>query len=70
MASRLVTLNKNLGLRLIGVGEVLLRVMGKVVMIAFSEGVTIISSNAQMCGQSSGSEAAIHAMRRMFQHET
>ena len=69
MASRLVPLNRNPDLRPIGVGEVLRRVMGKVVMNAFSEAVTTASSDAQMCGRSSGSEAAIHAMRRMFQHE-
>ena len=38
-------------------------------MSAFSEDVTTASSDAQMCGRSSGSEAAIDAMRRMFQHE-
>ena len=38
-------------------------------MNAFSEAVTTASSDAQMCGRSSGSEAAIYAMRRMFQHE-
>ena len=69
MASRLVPLNKNPGLRPIGVGEVLRRVMGKVVISAFSEDVTTASSDAQMCGRSSDSEAVIHAMRRMFQHE-
>ena len=67
--TRLVPLNKNPGLRPIGVGEVLQRVMGKVMMSAFSEDVTTASSDDQMCGRSSGSEAAINAMRRMFQHE-
>ena len=62
MASRLVPLDKNPGHRPIGVGQV----MGKVVMSAFSEDVTTTSSDAQMCGQSSGSEAAIHAIRKMF----
>ena len=66
MASRLVPLNKNHGLCPIGVGEVLRRVMGKVVMRTFSEDVTTTFSDAQMCGRNSGSEAAIHAMRRMF----
>ena len=69
MASRLIPLNKNPGLRPIGVGEVLRRVMGKVVMSTLSEDVTTVSSDAQMCGRSSASEAVIHAMRRMFQHE-
>jgi len=69
MASRLVPLNKNPGLRPIGVGEVLRRIMGKVVMAAFSEDVVRASSIAQMCGRSSGSEGAIHAMRRMYASE-
>ena len=43
---------------------------GKSIGSAFSEYVTTASSDAQMCGQSSGSEAAIHAMRRMFQQDT
>ena len=38
-------------------------------MSAFSEDVTTACFDGQMCGRSSGSEAAIHAMRRMFQHE-
>ena len=69
MASRLVPLDKNPGLRPIGVGEVLRRIMGKVVMSTFSKDVARASSDAQMCGRSSGSEAAIHAMRRMFDNE-
>ena len=69
MASRLVSLNKNPGLRSIGVGEVLQQVKGKVVMRIFSEHVTTASSDAQMCGRSSDSEVAIHAMRRMFQQK-
>lgn len=70
LASRLVPLNKNPGLRPIGVGEVLRRIMGKVVMAAFSEDVVRGSSDAQMCGRSSGSEAAIHAMRRMYSNDS
>ena len=69
IASNLVSLNKNPGLRLIGVGKILRRVMGKVVMRVFSEDVTTASSDVQMCGRSSSSKAAIHAMRRTFQHE-
>ena len=69
MTSRLVPLNKNSSLRPIGVGQVLRQVMGKVAVSAFFEDVTTPSSDAQICGRSSGSEAAIHAMRRIFQHE-
>ena len=46
MASRLVPLNKNSLLRPIGVGEVLRRLMGKIVMSAFSEDFTKASSDA------------------------
>ena len=42
------------------------RVIGKVVMSDFSKDVTSASSNAQMCGRNSGSEAAMYFM---FQHE-
>ena len=48
MTSRLVPLNKNPGLRPIGVREVLRRVIGKVVISIFSEDVTTASSDAQM----------------------
>ena len=44
--------------------------MRKVVLRAFSEDVTTASSDAQMCGWSSGSDAAIHGMRRMFQNKS
>ena len=37
-------------------------------MSAFSEDVTTVFSDAQMCGRSSGSEVAIHGMR-MFQEK-
>ena len=45
MASRLVPLNKNPGLRTVGVGELLRRVMGKAVMSTFFEDVTTASSD-------------------------
>ena len=38
-------------------------------MSGFSKYVRIASSDTQMCGQSSGSEAVIHAMKKIFQHE-
>ena len=69
MASRVVPLNNNPGLCPIGVGEILWQVMQKLVMSAFSEDVTIASPDAQVCGRSLGSEAEIHVMRGMFQHE-
>ena len=42
---------------------------GKVVINTFSEYVITVISDAQMCTPSSGCEAAIYAMRIMFQHK-
>jgi len=67
LASRLIPLDKRPGLRPIGVGEVLRRIMGKVVMSVVKPDVIAGSSRAQMCGHNSGSEAAIHAMKKMFE---
>ena len=69
MASRLIPLDKNPGLRPIGVGEVLRRIAGKIVMSITREDVVKASSKAQMCGRKAGSEAAIHAMKELFEME-
>ena len=68
MALRLIPLYENPDLHPAGVREVLRQEMGKAVISTFSEDVTTSSSDAQMCDQSLGSEAAINAMRRIFQH--
>ena len=49
MASRLVPLDKNPGLRPNGVGEVLRKIAGKIVMGIMREDVVNASSKAQMC---------------------
>ena len=68
LACRLVPLNKRPGLRPIGVGEVLRRVCGQVVMLVLKKDVIDSCSKVQMCsGQKAGSEAAIHAMRQTFE---
>ena len=69
LASRLVPLDKQPGLRPIGVGEVLRRIAGKVVMSVTREDVIKSSSKSQMCGRKAGSEAAIHAMKQMYENE-
>ena len=68
MASRLIPLNKMPGLRPIGVGEVLRRIIGKVVMSTLKTDVVESCANSQMCGHKSGSEAAIHAMKVMYEN--
>ena len=66
-ACRLIPLNKNPGLRPIGVGEVLRRIAGKVLMHISKDSVSEAEGSLQLCaGQESGAEAAIHAMHDIF----
>jgi len=67
VACRLIPLNKNPGLRPIGVGEILRRIAGKVVMRIAKNDVTRAAGSLQVCaGQEAGAEAAIHAMYDIF----
>ena len=55
-------------MRPIGVGEVLRRIAGKVVMMVVKGDVKEAAGSLQLCaGQESGSEAAIHAMHDIFE---
>ena len=69
VACRLIPLDKGEGaVRPIGVGEVLRRIMAKCVMKILKQDVTDASGSLQVCaGLKCGSEAAIHAMRKMFE---
>ena len=68
LACRLVPLNKNPGLRPIGVGEVLRRIAGKAVMLIAKEDLKNSCSTVQMCaGHEAGCEAAIHSMKYVFE---
>ena len=71
VASRLITLHKGGGgVRPIGVGEVVRRVISKSVMKVVKPDVMSASGSLQLCaGQPSGSEAAIHAMRNIFDED-
>ena len=70
IASRLIPLDKNPGLRPIGVGEVLRRIAGKVVMKIAKNDVLKATGSLQVCaGHKSGAEAAIHAMHDIFKDE-
>ena len=67
IASRLVLLDKNPGLRPIGVGEVLRRIAGKVVTSIVKDDVTKAVGNLQLCGgQDAGCEAVVHLMLDIF----
>ena len=66
-ACRLIPLDKNKGLRPIGVGEVLRRIAEKVVMKVVKEDIKKAAGCLQLCaGQEAGCEAAIHAMHKIF----
>ena len=67
---RVIPLNKCLGVRPIGVGEVLRRIIGKAVMRIASLDVVSAAGSSQVCaGLEGGCEAAVHAMRDIFTHE-
>ena len=68
LANRLIPLDKGEGaVRPIGIGEVIRRIMGKCVIHVTKPDVIDASGSLQVCaGHKSGSEAANHAMRSIF----
>ena len=71
LANRLIPLDKGeRAVRPIGIGEVLRRIMGKCVTKVIKPDVIDASGSIQVCaGHNSGREAAIHAMRELFEHD-
>ena len=64
---RLVAMNKCPGVRPIGIGEVVRRIIGKAILTVTSQDIQQVTGALQLCaGQQSGCEAAIHAMRHVF----
>ena len=69
-ASRLIPLDKNPGVRPIGVGEVLRRIIGKSITMLLKPDITDAAGPLQTCaGQEGGIEAAVHAMKDIFNEE-
>ena len=69
-ACRLIQLDKNPGVRPIGVGEVLRQIIGKSTMSVIKPEVVESAGSLQLCaGQPAGCEAAIHAMTKIFGEE-
>ena len=68
-ARRLLPLMKRpKGVRPIGIGEIINRIIGKCIMQISKEEVKRAAGNLQVCaGQQGGGEAAIHAMSEIFQ---
>ena len=70
LACRLIPLNKNPGFRPIGVGEVLKRIIGKVIVsVVCNDIISSVDSLQVSAGHEAGCEAAIHAMHTIFENE-
>ena len=70
LACRLIPLNKNPGLRPIGVGEILRRIAGKVVVSFTRNNIIDSVGSFQVCAEhEAGCEALIHTMNNTFQYE-
>ncbi len=68
LASRLIALDKNPGVRPIGIGDTARRIIAKAVLTIISTDIQEATGCRQMCGgQISGIEAAVHAARSAFE---
>jgi len=64
---RLIALEKNLGVRPIGIGEVERRIIAKTILSIIGLDIQHAAGPLHLCaGQMSGVEAAIHAVRTVF----
>ena len=67
-ACRLVPLNKNPGIRPVGIGEVIRRIIGKSIMKCVSTEMGLATAPIQVCsGLPGGVEAAVHAVRKLYE---
>ena len=68
---RLIPLDKCPGVRPVGIGEVVRRIVGKAVMKVVRSDLQNAIGTSQLCaGQDAGCEAAIHAMEHIFAEES
>ncbi|MCY4641269.1 MAG: reverse transcriptase domain-containing protein, partial [Gammaproteobacteria bacterium] len=69
VACRLIALDKCPGVRPIGVGETVRRIIGKALLTVLKDDIQAVAGPLQLCaGQEAGCEAAIHAMRQVFEN--
>ena len=67
LASQLVALDKKPGVRPIEVGNTARRIIAKAIMTTLKDDILDMTGTLQLCaGQTAGCEAAIHAVRHMF----
>ena len=70
MACRLIALDKRPGVRPIGIGETVRRIIAKAVLSVISNDIQHAAGSLQLCaGQPSGGEAAVHSMREVFNND-
>ena len=69
-ACRLIALNKNPGVRPIGIGDTARRIIAKAILTIAKTDIQDAAGSVQLCaGQISGIEAAVHAVDSLFQQE-
>ena len=67
VACRLIALDKNPGVRPIGIGETLRHIIARAVLSTFKDDILMAAGPMQLCaGQESGCEAAVHVMQKLF----
>lgn len=70
LANRLIPINKNPGVRPIGIGEVFRRIIGKVINKVLKNDAMKAAGATQLCaGQTAGIEAVIHFMVDLFDND-
>ena len=70
MACRLIALNKNPGIRPIGIGKVCHRLIGKSVLSVIKPDILDVKGCQQLCaGQKSSCEAIVHCVRELYDSE-
>ena len=70
LSCRLIPLDKNSGLRPIGVGEFLRRIAGKVIVWILKNNVVNFAGSLQVCVcQEAGIKAAVHSLNSMYKNE-
>jgi len=67
VACRLIPLDKNPGVRPIGIGDVPHWIVAKAILFVIGEDIVSAAGPLQTCaGHAAGSEAAVHAMKELF----
>ena len=70
MSCRLIALNKNPGVRPIGICEVVRRIVAKAILYVTTGDIQQAAGSLQLCaGQKAGSEAAVHSMNLAFKDQ-